>query len=280
MNDLAFLSASDPLTLAAVAAESGAHLPGDADPSRIFRAAAPLARAGRSDVSAFYDGSSLDDLRATRAGACLVAPHYVGTVPRGTVPLVTDHPRNAFRRLTMMLHPESIRPVSAVANRGIDPGARVHAGALLERGVVIDPGAIIGPGAEIGSGTFIGAQVVVGAGVRIGRDCAIDTQANLRYALIGDRVVIHAGVRIGHGGRDLHLGRVIIQNDVEIGANATIERGTFADTVIGEGCWIGPLTCIAADVVTPLGARLTGWSSPSAADRSAIDAVSPPLGIL
>ena len=256
MSDLAFYRASDSLTLASVAAESGAYLPETADPSLVFRAAAPLARAGREDVSVFHDGLAIDDLHATRAGACLVAPRHLEAVPSATIAVVTDHPRDAFRRLAAMLHPESLRPGSAITNRGIDPSARVHAGALLERGVVIDPGAIIGPDAEIGSGTFIGAHALIGAGVRIGRDCAIDSQVSLRYALLGDRVLIHAGARIGQGGRGVRLGRVIIQNDVEIGANAAIERGTFSDTVIGERSWIGALAYVASDVVTPRGTRM------------------------
>ena len=256
MSQLAFFRASDPLTLASVAAESGAHLPENADPSLIFRAAAPLERAGRDEVAVFWEGMDLDDLLATRAGACLIAARHLERVPRGTVALVTDHPRDAFRRLAAMLHPRSVRPASAVAGAGIDPGARVDPGARLEFGVVIDPGAIVGPGVEIGAHTFIGAQCVVGSGVRIGRHCALDAHVSLSDALVGDRVVIHAGARIGHSSRDMRLGRVIIQNDVEIGANVAIERGHLTDTVIGEGSHIGPLVTIAADRVMPRCSRL------------------------
>ena len=286
MSHLSFLRASDPLTLAAAAAESGAHLPGGADPSLVLRGAAPLGRAGRDEVAAFHDGIGFDELAATRAGACFVAPRHLDRVPAGTVALVTDHPRDAFAALAAMLHPGCLRPYSVVANQGIDPGARVHAGALIERGAVIDPGAIIGPGAEIGAGTFIGALTVVGAGVRIGRDCAIDAQVSLAHALVGDRVLIHPGARIGQGGRALRLGRVIIQDDVEIGANAAIARGELTDTVIGEGSRIAALATVAGRYKTariaarpppppppPPGAAntgLTGSSQPHASDSEIV----------
>ena len=257
MSHLAFFRASDPLTLASVAAESGAHLPENADPSLIFRAAAPLERAGRDEVAVFCEGMDLDDLLSTRAGACLVAARHLDRVPRGTVALVADHPRDAFRRLATMLHPRSVRPASAVACKGIDPAARVDPSAQLEFGVVIDPGAVVGPGVEIGARTFIGAHSVVASGVRVGRDCALDAHVSISDALLGDRVIIHAGARIGQSARDLRLGRVIIQNDVEIGANAAIERGRFVDTVIGEGSQIGCLVTVQADTVMPRCSRLS-----------------------
>ena len=256
MSHLAFFRAAAPLSLATVAAESGAHLPENADPSLVFRAAAPLGRAEGDEVAVFCEGTDLDDLLSTRAGACLIAARHLDRVPPGTVALVTDHPREAFRRLATMLHPRSVRPASAVANEGIDPAAHVHPSAQLEFGVVIDPGAIVGPDVEIGARSFIGAHSVLGAGVRVGRDCALDAHVSVSDALLGDRVIIHAGARIGQGARDLRLGRVIIQNDVEIGANVAIERGRLTDTVIGEGSQIGGLVTIEADRVMPRCSRL------------------------
>jgi UDP-3-O-[3-hydroxymyristoyl] glucosamine N-acyltransferase len=113
---------------------------------------------------------------------------------------------------------------------------------------------MVGPRAEIGSGTLIGPMVAIGPDVRIGRDCAIGAGASLRNALIGDRVVIQAGCRIGEGGIGAgpnapRIGRVIIQDGVEIGANSTIDRGTLGDTVIGEGAKIDNLARIAPDMM-------------------------------
>jgi len=119
---------------------------------------------------------------------------------------------------------------------------------------------VIGPGAEIGAGTVIGPNAVVGPGVRIGRNGAVGAQATIACALIGDRVIIHPGVHIGQDGFGFALGpnghlkvpqigRVIIQDDVEIGAGTTIDRGANRDTIIGEGAKIDNLVMIAHNVV-------------------------------
>jgi UDP-3-O-[3-hydroxymyristoyl] glucosamine N-acyltransferase len=136
----------------------------------------------------------------------------------------------------------------------------VHPTARLESGVTIDPGAVIGPRAEIGAGTVIAAGAVVGPNVHIGRDCAIGAGVSIIHALIGDRVIIHPGCRIGQDGfgylmgaaghvKIPQIGRVIIQDDVEIGANTTIDRGAMSDTVIGEGTKIDNLVQIAHNVL-------------------------------
>jgi UDP-3-O-[3-hydroxymyristoyl] glucosamine N-acyltransferase len=140
--------------------------------------------------------------------------------------------------------------------KGCSKNARVHPTARLEANVTVDPLAVIGAAAEIGAGTVIAAGAVVGPGVAIGRDCAIGSGAMIQQALISDRVIIHPGVRIGQDGFGYLPGptglqkipqtrRVIIQDDVEIGANSTIDRGATRDTVIGEGIKIDNLVHIA-----------------------------------
>jgi UDP-3-O-[3-hydroxymyristoyl] glucosamine N-acyltransferase len=129
----------------------------------------------------------------------------------------------------------------------------------VESGVAIDPGAVIGPRAEIGGGTVIGAGAAIGPGVRVGRDCAIGANVSITHALIGDRVIVHPGCAIGQDGFGFargirgankipQVGRVIIQDDVEIGANSTVDRGAIRDTVIGEGTKIDNLVQIAHNV--------------------------------
>jgi UDP-3-O-[3-hydroxymyristoyl] glucosamine N-acyltransferase len=142
----------------------------------------------------------------------------------------------------------------------VSPGAHVHPQARLEDGVRIDPGAVVGPGAEIGAGTVLGPNAVIGPNVRIGRDCSIGAGATLTHALVGNRVIVHPGARIGQDGFGFamgagghikvpQVGRVIIQDDVEIGANTTIDRGASRDTVVGEGTKIDNLVQIAHNVV-------------------------------
>jgi UDP-3-O-[3-hydroxymyristoyl] glucosamine N-acyltransferase len=157
------------------------------------------------------------------------------------------------------LYPQSLRPTSLFETGDIAPGATIHPTARLESDIAIDPGVVIGPRAEIGAGTIIAANVVIGPDVSIGRGCVIGAGASIMHALIGDRVVIHPGCRIGQDGfgyitgdRPLKVpqtGRVIIQNEVEIGAGTAIDRGGIRDTVIGESSKIDNLCQIGHNVV-------------------------------
>ncbi|MGH6794394.1 MAG: UDP-3-O-(3-hydroxymyristoyl)glucosamine N-acyltransferase, partial [Methylocella sp.] len=184
--------------------------------------------------------------------------------PKPTLALVMDAPSRGFALAMRRLFPQAIRPKSVFGTAGIDPGASVHPEARLEQDVIVDPGVVIGPRAEIGSGSIVGANSVIGSDVRIGRDCLIGPQATITHALIGDRVILHPGVRIGQPNVDFAcagialapdglswapmMGRVIIQDGVEIGANSTIDRGAVGDTVIGEETRIGNLVRIAANL--------------------------------
>ena len=163
-------------------------------------------------------------------------------------------------RVLARFFPAALKPASVFGSQGVAPGAFVHATAVLEAGVTVDPGAVVGPGAEIGAGTVIASHAVIGPQVRIGRDCAIGAGSTLQSALIGNRVIIHPGVRIGQDGFGFamspkghmkvpQIGRVIIQDDVEIGANSCIDRGASRDTVIGEGTKIDNLVQIGHNVV-------------------------------
>ena len=175
-------------------------------------------------------------------------------MPPRLVALVTPQPYRSFVLVARALFPEALRPSSMFETTARAAGASVHPLARLEAGF-IDPQAVIGPRAEIGAGTLIGSGAVVGPDVRIGRHCAIGAGVTIQHALLGDRVIIHPGVRIGQDGFGYLPGRqghqkvpqtrrVIIQNDVEIGANSTIDRGATRDTVIGEGTKIDNLVQI------------------------------------
>jgi len=167
------------------------------------------------------------------------------------------------------LFPDALRPSSLFESGGAAPGAFVHATARLEAGVRIDPGVVIGARAEIGGGTVIAAGAVIGPDVRIGRDCAIGANATITHTLMGDRVIIHPGARIGQDGFGFvpgagghrkvpQLGRVILQDDVEIGANTTIDRGGLRDTVIGEGTKVDNLVQIGHNVMIGRHCLLSG----------------------
>ncbi len=216
---------------------------------------APLDTAVATDISFIDNSRYLDALAATRAGACFVGPRFEAAAPKGAVVLVTPQPYPAFVAVARALFPDALRPSSLFGVTGRSEDARVHPTARLEAGVTVDPFAVIGPDAEIGANTVIAPGAVIGPGVRIGRDCAIGANATIVHAMIGDRVIVHAGARIGLDGfgylpspkghqKIPQTRRVIVQDDVEIGANSTIDRGSTRDTVIGEGSKIDNLVQI------------------------------------
>ena len=177
-------------------------------------------------------------------------------VPPGVAALVARDPVRAFALAGRALFPAALLPAGLGLAPGIAPGAFVHPSAVLEDDVTVEPHAVVGPGASVGRGTIIGASAVIGANCQIGRDCRIGPNVTLQYALIGNRVILHPGVRVGQDGfgystgregvlKMVQIGRVIIQDDVEVGANSAIDRGAVRDTVIGENTKIDNFVQIA-----------------------------------
>ena len=255
-----FFSQGQPISLREIADIAGEVLPDGADPDGTISAVAPLESAGPDDLAYMDNPKYADALAATEAKACLVSRSFAAKVPPSTIALVTGEPYRAYADVLARLYPAAARPGSAFAATGVSPGSFVHPTARLEHGVIVDPGVVVGPGAEVGSGTVLGPGVVIGPQSRIGRDCSISAGASILHALIGNRVIVHPGVRIGQDGfgyamgpkghrKVPQVGRVIIQDDVEIGANTTIDRGASRDTVIGEGTKIDNLVQIAHNVV-------------------------------
>jgi len=200
-----------------------------------------LADAGLGDVSFLENPRYVGEMQKTSAAACFMRETFADKLHARTIGLFTDRPYHALARALLLFYPDSGRPL---VYRG--EGGPVHPDAKIEEGAVVEPGAVVGPEAQIGAGTLIAAGAVVGYGVTIGRDGYVGPNASVTHALVGDRVVIHACASIGTDGfgfamgPDGHLkipqiGRVIIQDDVEIGAGSTIDRGALSDTVIGEG---------------------------------------------
>ena len=253
MSEPIFLKHSRGLTIREIAALTGAEAPAGAAAERRIVNIAPLDRAGPSDLSVLDDGRFAAAAAATHAGACLTSAALARGLrrPAGVVLLIVPEPYAAFVAAARALFPHALRP-SSLYERGGAEGAHVDPTARLEPGVAIEPGAVIGPRAAIGAGTMIAANAVIAGEVQIGRDCAIGAGTTISNALIGDRVVIHPGCRIGQDGfghaaseqtrlKMPQVGRVIIQDEVEVGAGTTIDRGTVSDTVIGEGTKIDNL---------------------------------------
>lgn len=239
------------LTVAEIVALTGAEANQAVPMSLLITGVAPVDLAGPADLT-FVDGNKYADvLTTTRAGACLMPRRFADRAPQSLLVLHSEEPYRAFVAVHRKLYPQSLRPASLFETDGIFEGATVHPTAKLESDVTIDPGAVIGPRAEIGAGSLIAANAVIGPDVTIGRDCRIGAGCSIVHTLIGDRVIIHPGCRIGQDGfgytedaaqqKIPQTGRVIIQNDVEIGASTTIDRGGIRDTVIGEASKIDNL---------------------------------------
>jgi len=250
MPDPRFFEDLGPVTLIELAAVTGAELRRAEDGERRMSAVAPLVRAGAADLSFFADRRYLDDLKATKAGACFAAPDFAEAAPKGCAVLVTKEPHAAYAAAASRLH----RPRRADAR---DP--LIHPDAVIEDGVSLAPGVTIGAGAHVGRGTSIGAYSVIGPGVAIGRGCTIGSHVTLGFALLGDRVSILSGAVIGEPGFGVtvgqgktvdipQLGRVIIQDNVSIGACTCIDRGAWDDTVIGETTKIDNLVQVGHNV--------------------------------
>lgn len=259
MTQPTFFKQPPPMTLADLAALTGAQLANASCADRVISGAAALDRAGPGHLTFCDSKKYAAQLEQTHAGACLVSEKLEAAVPAHVAVLRAAEPYRAFVTAMRTLYPDTLRPTSWFANSGVAVGAVVHTSAHLEDGVIVDPLAVIGPDVEIGAGTVIGSGAVIGAGVRIGRDCTIGANASVLCALIGNDVIIHPGCRIGQDGFGYmmgargHLkipqaGRVIIQHGVEIGAGCTIDRGALNDTVIGEGTKIDNLVQIGHNV--------------------------------
>jgi UDP-3-O-[3-hydroxymyristoyl] glucosamine N-acyltransferase len=219
----------------------------------------PIYRAKRGDVCYILSRRSRPEFETCEATAVICAEALASMVPEGIAVLISDHPHTAFARAGALLHPGAMRPAPIAETTGIHPTAYVDPTAVLEENVTVEPLAVVGAHAQIGSGTRIGASAVIGAHVKIGRNCTIAAGASVICAYLGNNVIIHNGARIGQDGygyapgprgmeKIVQIGRVIIQDNVEIGANTTVDRGTMDDTVIGEGTKIDNQVQIAHNV--------------------------------
>jgi UDP-3-O-[3-hydroxymyristoyl] glucosamine N-acyltransferase len=247
-------------TIGAIVDWTGARPSGDADLTLVIGGVAPIDRAGVGDLTFLDNPRYAANLSNTRASAVLLQPRHAANAPPGCIALLTSQPYRAFAEVLLKLFPAAAKPASIFGETGISSRASVHPSARLEPGVIVDPGAVVGPGVQIGANTLIGANAVIGPDVRIGRQSVVGPNSTILCALIGDRVILHPGVRIGQDGFGFamgpqgHLkvpqvGRVVVQDDVEIGAGTTIDRGANRDTVVGEGAKIDNLVQIAHNVV-------------------------------
>ncbi len=237
------------LTVAEAARVAGGEVEGDA--SRVVSGVAPLDDAGPGDLSFVANPKYFPYIQSTRAGA-LLAPRTGAPELPGGVPVVrVDDPHRALRLLLPLLYPER-RPAP-----GIHPTASIGAGVEVGPDASVGPYAVVGDGARIGARARVGAHAVVGEGCRVGDDATLHAHATLYAGVrLGDRCIVHSGARLGADGfgyqwedgahrRVPQVGGLRIGNDVEVGANATVDRGSIGDTVVGDGTKIDNLVMVA-----------------------------------
>jgi UDP-3-O-[3-hydroxymyristoyl] glucosamine N-acyltransferase len=259
MTDPVFFVPTRRYTAAEVANLTGAEL---ADPALAGVEIGGIASAadGGDGMLVYIEGRNNAKLaESVSAAAVLCTADVAPRVKPGVAVLVAKKPQAAFAAIGRLMFPAAASPKALTGETGISPAAHVDPSARLEPGVIVEPGAVIGPGAAIGTGTIVAPTAVIGKLCQIGRDCYVGPGATIQATLAGNRVIIHAGARIGQDGfgftggasgpeRIPQIGRVVIQDNVEIGANSTVDRGAMADTVIGENTKIDNLVQIAHNV--------------------------------
>ncbi|MBI5164117.1 MAG: UDP-3-O-(3-hydroxymyristoyl)glucosamine N-acyltransferase [Magnetospirillum sp.] len=253
MADPRFFHVAGPFTLARLAELSGATLAEGADADLLLADVAPLEVAGPQDFSFLDNRKYAAAFEASKAGACVVGAEMAERAPAGMALLLSSDPYRAYARIAQAFYPVTAPQPWVAPTAWVDPSASIGEGCRLE------PGAVVLAGAQIGTGCRIGANAVIGDGVVIGADCIVGANATVSHAVVGNRVNIYPGARIGQDGFGFamgpqghlkvpQLGRVVIGDAVEIGANTTIDRGAGPDTVIGAGSMIDNLVQIGHNV--------------------------------
>lgn len=242
------------LTVLELAALVGGQFASGIDVERKVSGVAAIAEAGEGDVTFFGNAKYLPALKSSRATVALVPVDFSEEIP--PIALRVENPSLAFSKLVEKFAPEPIRWAP-----GVHPSAVIGSGVTLGEGVSIQPFAVIEDGAQIGDRTVIGAHGYVGHHAKVGADCLLHPRVTIgNRCIVGNRVIIHSGAVVGSDGfgfefsKGRHvkipqIGIVQVEDDVEIGANTTIDRARFGRTWIQEGTKIDNLVQIAHNVV-------------------------------
>lgn len=265
MADLRFFKKDKPKSLEELAKLAGGELQDLTTASVLIDDVAPLDLAGAGQISFLDNIRYKDSFKSSKAAACVIAPQMVEHAPKGMALIISKNPYKSYALIAQAFYPDDY-PVADISQ-----AAHVDASAKIGKGCVIEPGAVIKSNAKIGDGCWIEANAVIGEGVEIGAKSRIGANASISHAVIGQAVRLYPGVRIGQDGFGFaidpaghvkvpQLGRVIIEDRVEVGANSTIDRGAGPDTVIGAGTWIDNLVQIGHNVKIGRGCVLVAQS--------------------
>jgi UDP-3-O-[3-hydroxymyristoyl] glucosamine N-acyltransferase len=254
MADPRFFKKSKSFSAGELASALGCTLSDESASAKILEDVASLKTATAQDLSFLDNRKYKADFIESKAGACIVSAEMVAEAPKGMICLVSKNPYKTYALAAQMFYPDEF-PAPHTA-----PTAYIHPTAKIGKGCTIGHNVFIGPDVEIGEGCWLETGCVIENGVKIGKGCRIGVNTTVSHATLGNNIRLYTGVRIGQDGFGFaidpaghvkvpQLGRVIIGDKVEIGANTTIDRGAGPDTVIGAGTWIDNLVQIGHNVV-------------------------------
>lgn len=253
MADTKFFQKAHPMSLAQIAAKIGATLANPSDADFIIQDVATLDTA-TSDHLAFLDNKKYrDQFSVTKAGAVIIHPDMESYAPEGVKLLLTKSPYKSYALAAQNFYPDA-RPSPSISDM-----SRVHPTAKIGENAYIGDFVTIGENVVIGDNAWIESHASIGASVQLGNNCRVGNHASLSHTIIGNNVRLYPGVRIGQDGFGFaidpagfvkvpQLGRVVIGDHIEIGANTCIDRGAQGDTTIGSGTWIDNLVQIGHNV--------------------------------
>lgn len=250
MVDSNFYNVREDVTLSQVVQVTSATLTDESKKDEKIAHIATMDSATAEDICFFYDRKGKEKAAQIRAKACVTTEDLRQFVPQNVIVLVSDNPKIAFIKLNEFMYAEK-KPIEK-----IDPSAKIATSAQIGKNCYIGANVVIEDNVQIGDNCSIEPNTVIYHDCKIGNNCRIGSNASIAYSIIGNNCYIYTGARIGFDGfgfqlinyqhhRIPQLGRVIIGNDVEIGANTCIDRGALDDTVIGDGCRIDNLVQIA-----------------------------------
>lgn len=253
MADPRFFKKQAAKSLGDLAAIAGGTLSADANPKLMIEDVASLDNAGAANISFLDNIRYKDSFLQSKAGACIVSEVMAANAPKGMNIIVSKSPYKSYALVAQAFYPDSY------PSSHISMSAHIDESAFIGDGCTIEPGVVIKADARIGNGVWIEANAVIGEGVVIGAKSRIGANVTVSHAEIGEATRLYAGVRVGQDGFGFaidpaghvkvpQLGRVIIGDHVEIGANSCIDRGAGPDTVIGSGTWIDNLVQIGHNV--------------------------------
>jgi len=254
MADQRFFQKSDKIPLNQITNLCNISLTKGVNKNLLFSDISSLDSANANHISFLDNNLYIEAFKKSRAGACFFKKQFLNIAPKKMIPLITDNPYHSFALTAHLFYP------SKKISQGIHPKSHIERNVKYDETVQIGPGAVISSDVHIGSNCRIGANTVILSGVTIGKNTSIGPNCSIGYSILGSNIKIHNGVRIGQDGfgyaenikghlKMPQLGRVIIEDNVEVGANTTIDRGTGPDTIIGRGSKLDNLVQIGHNVI-------------------------------